>query len=193
MKTILGLEQGSNSWLRWRQTKITATNASVIMRMNPWVSRKELWQEKTLGWEKTFTDKQLALMANGTRLEPIAREEFTKHTGIVLEPKIGVHSMYDFLGASFDGISEDNQVVLEIKCGKKAFEMALDGIIPPYYLAQISHQLMVADGLSAYYYAFDGETGVLLEVMRDRDFEEKMLEEELIFWDCIQSFTQPKD
>jgi putative phage-type endonuclease len=131
-------------------------------------------------------------MANGTRLEPIARDEFTRHTGILLEPKVGVHSTHEFLAASFDGISEDNKLVLEIKCGKKSFEMALNGIIPPYYQCQIAHQLMVADGEYAYYYAFDGNDGVLLEVMRDREFEEKMLEEEIKFWNCVQCFIQPE-
>jgi len=193
MKIIGGMIQGSAEWLAFRQCHLGATDSSVIMNLNPFKKRNQLWQEKTLGWEKAFTDKELARMAEGTRMEPIARQEFTKHTGIILEPMIGVHSIHEFLSASFDGISEDHQVVLEIKCGKKACEMALNGVIPPYYLCQIAHQLMIADGLFAFYYAFDGETGILLEVMRDREFEEKMLEEELLFWDCIQSFTQPKD
>lgn len=191
MKTV-DLEQGTPLWLEFRNSHLTATAASVIMRMNPWQTRLQLYEEKTLGWEKTFTDKEVARMAEGTRLEPIAREEFTKHTGIVLNPRVGVHSVHDFLSASFDGISEDNQLVLEIKCGKKAFEMALNGIVPNYYLAQISHQMFVADALSALYYAFDGETGVLLEVNRDHDFEQKMLEEEIKFWHCVKHFIQPE-
>jgi len=192
MRTIGGMIQGSAEWLAFRQCHLGATDASVITGLNPFKNKKELWEEKTLGWERQFTKKQLEAMSEGTRLEPIAREEFTKHTGIVLEPKVGVHSTHDFLAASFDGISEDHKIVLEIKCGKKSYEMALNGVIPPYYLCQIAHQLFVADGFSAYYYAFNGEDGILLEVLRDKEFEEKMLEEEIKFWDCIQSFTQPE-
>lgn len=192
MKIISDLEQGSNSWLQWRQTKLTATNASVIMRMNRWQTRKELWEEKTLGWTKPFTQKELDRMAEGQRLEPLARQKFIEDTGIFINPAIGEHSDYDFIGASFDGLSSDHQFVLEIKCGKKAFEMGENGILPPYYFCQMSHQMMIADAYIGLYYCYNGERGILMEVIRDRDFEEKLLAEEIKFWDNIQSFTEPE-
>lgn len=193
MKIITGLEANTKEWLEWRSTHLTATSAAIVMGMNPWQTKKQLFEEKTLGWEKVFTDKELARMNEGTRMEPIAREEFIKHTGLFVEPLLAEHSDYPFLSASFDGMSPDLQTLVEIKCGKKSFEMALNGIIPDYYRCQCMHQLLVSGLDSMYYYAFDGSLGILLEVKRENEFIDKMLEEEIKFWDCIQTFTQPED
>lgn len=192
MRTILDLEQGTSSWLQWRQEKITGTSAPIIMRLSPWQTRVELWQEKTLGWTKPFTQKELDRMARGTQLEPLAREKFIEDTGILVHPVIGLHDDYDFIGASFDGLSNDHQFVLEIKCGKKSFEMAQSGVIPPYYLAQIHHQMMVAKAYCALYYAFDGTNGIMIDILKDEEFEENLLAEEIKFWHHIQNFTEPE-
>ena len=193
MKIISDLEQNTNAWLDWRRNHITATNASVIMKLNPFQTKLELWQEKTLGWEKPFTQKEIDRMAEGSRLEPIAREIFCAEIGAEFIPICGEHEEYNFLAASFDGMTVDYKHALEIKCGKKSFMLAQCDEIPPYYFAQIQHQMMISNLDSIFYYCFDGYNGITLEVARDDTFVQKMLEEEIVFWDLITSFIPPKD
>lgn len=43
---LLDLEQRSQTWLAWRQAGITATESSVILGLNPYMTPWRLWCEK---------------------------------------------------------------------------------------------------------------------------------------------------
>lgn len=193
MKIISGLEQGSNSWLQWRQNKITATNAAAIMGMNPFQSSLELWQEKVLGWEKPRTQKEIDRMAEGTRLEPIARQRFIEETGLLVEPMVAEHDQFPYIAASFDGLSPDFQTCVEIKCGKKAFILAQLGEIPDYYHWQMHHQMLVCGLESMFYYCFDGENSVVMKYHRIDEMIENLLAKEIDFWHKILALEPPQE
>ncbi|SPF53684.1 hypothetical protein SBF1_6930002 [Candidatus Desulfosporosinus infrequens] len=190
MKEI-DLIQGSDEWKIWRSQHLTATDSSIIMQTNPFRSRLSLWEEKTLGWEQQFTQKEMDRMNAGQLLEPLAREHFQKETGLIVMPIVGEHEEFSFLGASFDGFTSDRKYSIEIKCGKKACILAQIGEIPPYSLTQMQKQMFISDLDKVLYYCFDGQVGILLEVNRDNEFIEIMLAKEIEFWDCIQKFNQP--
>ena len=63
--------QGSESWLSWRRSKVTATDAGIILGLNNFKDMHQLWQEK-MG----FIEPQPATesMKRGNLLEPYARE-----------------------------------------------------------------------------------------------------------------------
>ena len=68
MKTI-ELEQGSNEWLSWRRTVITATDCSCIMGNNPWTTEYKCWQRKL---ELIPEQTSNYAMERGKRLEPVS-------------------------------------------------------------------------------------------------------------------------
>lgn len=181
------LVQGSEAWKQWRRNKIGSSDAAVLMGVG-FITPHQLWLEKTYGLEK---EKNTAMM-RGTLLEPIAREWFIKETGIVVEPNVFIHKEFDFAIASVDGVNEDQKILVEIKCpGAKVHAMALNGKVPEYYYPQLQHQLAVLGYDRAYYVSFDGENGVIIEVMRDNDYIEKLMKIEQDFYQCMIDFEEP--
>lgn len=184
---ILDLEQGTPEWIALRKTKITATDASVIMGVNPWKNISQLYEEKVLDVNPLYMNEK---MKRGIELEPIARQSFILETGIVIHPKIVVKG---WAMASLDGMNEDANVIVEIKCpSDKDHKLAISGKIPDYYYPQLQHQMYVTGLQFNYYYSFDGIDGVVVKVERDEEYIQKMLIEEEKFYECIMSKTPPK-
>jgi putative phage-type endonuclease len=177
MIEYLDMKQGSAEWHALRKTKVTATDAAVIMGVSPWKSVKSLLQDKLYSIsENIITPK----MQRGIDLEPIARDLFNIQTGFLLIPGVVVNG---WAMASLDGISQDHQIILEIKCpGDKDHALALHGQIPEYYYPQLQHQMSVCNLQSMYYFSFDGIDGVTIPVPRDDLYIEKMLIEEKKFY-----------
>lgn len=179
------LIQGTESWKEMRKTKISSTDASIICGSNPFCTPHKLWLRKMdLIPEEEVNQK----MTRGTLLEPVAREWLEKQHGIKCMPKV---LFKDFAMASLDGMSECSKFIVEIKCGEKAFSSAYDGNIPKYYVDQIFHQMHVADVDLAYYVAFNGETGIIIDVKRDQKLIDEMIKKEEEFYECLLQYTPP--
>lgn len=189
MKIITGLEQNTKEWHQFRRNHVGASDAAAILGLSPWKKSVQLWEEKTLGWEQSSN----SAMKRGQQLEPLALKEFELLAGNLFCPMVGECEIYSFLSASFDGMTFDMDQAVEIKCGHSSFNSAKNGLIPPYYMAQLQHQMHVANLSWIYYYCFNGNDGILMEVKRDEDFIWKMLDKELKFWNCVQSFVPPED
>jgi putative phage-type endonuclease len=185
---IINLEQGSQEWLSWRKTVITATDCSCIMGNNPWTTENKCWQRK-LGLIPE--QKSNEAMERGKRLEPEARAHFNERYGFDMNPEVVESSEFNFLGASLDGISESGYTILEIKCGgSKLHSMASKGEIPQYYLDQMQHQLLVTGASKCFYYSYDGTDGICIEVFPEPEFKEKFMPKAREFWRCI-AFNEP--
>lgn len=183
---LIRLEQGSPEWHALRKTKITATDAVVIMGASPWKTRTQLYNEKLSPTEELTTNER---MQRGIDLEPVARDLFNLTTGNKMVPKVAVKG---WAMASLDGMNDWDEV-LEIKCpGEKAHATALSGKVPDYYYPQLQHQMYVCNAQKVFYYSFDGFDGVTVEVKRDDAYIEKMVEEELKFYECLISKTPPE-
>lgn len=183
----LELIQGTEEWLMLRKKKITATDASTILGVNPWKTRLQLYKEKLSLENNTFKNDA---MQRGIDLEPIARELFTIKTGIQIQPKVIIK---DWAMASLDGINSLGNIIVEIKCpGPKDHSVAISGKVPDHYYPQIQHQIWVCNTQMAYYFSFDGADGVIVKVSRDDAYIEKMVVEELKFYECIKKKTPPE-
>lgn len=186
---LVSLKQGSEEWLRFRRSHICASDASSILQCNPYKSILELYEEKVFCFEQDDNH----FMSRGRELEPLALESFEQETGLTMFPCVIKHDTINWMAASLDGMTLNQDKIVEIKCnGKKNHELALQGKIPKYHESQIQHQLCCTGLDFSYYYSFDGEKGVILEVKRDQHFIDKMLEKELEFWHCLQTFTPPQ-
>lgn len=192
---IIDLEQGTPAWLRWRNTKITATSASILMDMNPFKTLNELYEE-ILGIiiHAPLNEK----MKRGQELEPIARELFIKETGVHVTPLCGEHEKDWWMAASFDGVSQDHKIVCEIKCPKlKSHEEAIEKTIPPYYFAQCQHQLFVSGAekvIYTSYYPKHLQEIAFVEILPDYDFIETLRRKAKSFYeDNLCQMTPPKE
>lgn len=185
---IIDLEQGSEAWLAWRKTVITATDASIIMGNNPWETPYRCWQRK-LGLIEEKKSNQA--MERGKNLEPEARAQFIERQGIYMIPTVVESSEFEFLGASLDGLSQLGNVILEIKCGgTKLHDMAKQGEIPAYYQDQMQHQLFVTGSSICYYYCYDGTDGICIEVFPDPTYKERFMPKAREFLRCV-AFNEP--
>jgi len=179
--------QGSPEWLALRKTKITATDAPIIMGVSPWKTKLRLYKEKK---DLIESDPVTDRMKRGTELEPVARQLFNLTFDLDMQPAVAIRG---WAMASLDGIIPSCTSILEIKCpGDEVHSMAKAGIVPEYYYPQIQHQLFVVGAKMAYYYSFDGFEGQEIVVERDNDYIDKMLEEEVKFYDCLYSNTPPE-
>lgn len=185
-KRLESIEQGTPEWHALRKTKITATDATVIMGANHWKTRIQLYHEKLSDDAPTPPNER---MQRGLDLEPIARSLFTIQTGISVEPAILVK---DWAMASLDGMSADGMHIVEIKCpGDKDHNIALSGKVPAHYYPQLQHQMYVADLNETYYFSFDGVDGIVVKVTRDEEYIAKMIQEERAFYEYLMNKTPP--
>lgn len=174
------MEQGSLEWLALRKTKITATDAPIIMGECPWKDPLTLYREKK---DPEFFSEPNERMKRGTELEPVARFYFVLDSGIMVEPRIVVK---DWAMASLDGMSPCGKYIVEIKCPSKKYHyMAKKGVLPSHYIGQLQHQMWVCDIDSMYYYSFDGLEGISVHVVRNPYYVNMLIQREEIFYDCL--------
>lgn len=188
-KILDNIEQGSQEWLSLRKNHITATDASVILDVNPWKNIKNLYEEKT---SLNFKSFQNEAMKRGVELEPLIRDSFNKERHSDFKPVVLIHEN-QWAMASLDGMNSKGEL-LEIKCnGEKNHQLAVDGIIPPYYYAQIQHQLWVSGSEVCYYHSYLNEGDrITIDVLPDISFIENMIIKEKAFYDDLMNFLSPE-
>jgi putative phage-type endonuclease len=186
---IIELTQGTSEWHQFRAKHLGASDAAVILGLSPWRKPKQLWEEKVLGWEQPVN----AHMKRGQDMELQAREAYQVEKGILVNPMVGEHDLFPFLSASFDGLSVDLKIGVEIKCGRASHKLAQEGTLPSYYYAQLQHQMYIADLQEIDYYSFDGQRGILFTVAFDSEFVTQMVDKELAFWDSMVNLTPPEN
>src|SRR4051812_15953986 len=96
------LEQGSQSWLDYRDDHIMATDAGIIMGSNHFKDPFRLWEEK-VGFKER--DPENAAMRRGRELEDEARLVFNSITKLGMVPCVCESNERPWQAASLDGIS----------------------------------------------------------------------------------------
>lgn len=185
---ILNLEQGSDEWLGWRKTKVTASDAPIIMEESPYRTKYELWQEKC-GLREAR--RQTDAMKRGVILEPIARKWFNNSRQLNLKPVVVESLINPWMGASLDGL--DGLVAYEAKCpGERDHTEAKQGKVPPHYVGQLQHTMYTLGLDKMFYHSWVNEFDcVYFLVDRDDSYIEKLLIEEKKFYDCVMQRIPP--
>lgn len=150
-------------WLQARKSGIGASDAAAILEISPWVSKTQLWEEKT-GRRKPKDLSGNPAVQRGIREEPIIREQFIHdHPEFLVD-----HHEFDilsldlkpFIKATLDGellymgppdksrgLMPGMRGVLEIKTGSYSTQKYLDKwtgtVVPEFYFAQVCQQLLV--------------------------------------------------
>lgn len=158
---IIQLQQGSPEWLAHRRTVRNASDAPAMMGASPYVTRAELVRRAATGIVPEVDAGTQRVFDRGHAVEPALRELAEQMVGQDLYPVTAI-SDDGRLGASFDGVTLDESIILEAK-QTNAAKMALvrEGTIPPQDYWQIVQQFAVCSAArTCYYLVGDGtETG----------------------------------
>ena len=102
-----------NDRLAYRKNKIGSSDAPIIAGVSPWTTQVQLWEEKIGIREPRYAN---FAMQRGIDKEEEARCIFEKEIGVVFFPQVLTHKKYDWMIASLDGLSIDQDLAVEIKC-----------------------------------------------------------------------------
>lgn len=182
--------QGSDEWLELRRTKVTATDASAILGINPWKSAHDVYLDK-MGQGKPFITNPA--IERGRMMEDSIREHYEALVNEWFPPAVAIHPD-EWALASLDGINAHNTKILEIKtCGKKVFEEVGQGGPPSYYFSQVQFQMMCVPSAKSCAMVFwcDGEYQYI-DVPRDEEYIAMLESECKAFYDlCIVGKEPP--
>lgn len=180
----INFEQGSEEWLNWRRSLLTATDAAILLGKSPYVTPYQGWQRK-LGLIPE--QKSTPAMERGHRDEPVARELFIKEYGINMIPCCVESETHPFIGASLDGISSCGEYILEVKSQRPVDK------IPEMHMLQIQHQLLNTDGIAkkAFYVSHWDGINKTFEVYPDSEWQKEYLPKAKEFWKRVILFDAP--
>jgi len=183
----IDVQQGTENWKKLRMSMITCTDLSSLINMNPFRSKKALFNQK-IGLEEVIVNDA---MRRGSENESEALRALNEELGLSLAPAVIISNEHPHLLASLDGF--DDKVIAEIKCGERSFRQAKQGIITPWYSCQINGQMLVCNLDWAYYYCWYKNESVLIKVERDEELIQRMLRASQEFYDDLINLRAPKD
>jgi putative phage-type endonuclease len=142
------MEQRSKEWFDSRRHKLTGSNIGAALGINPWKSPDDLIRSMVReyhGAESEFEGN--VATEHGNLHEPLAAMDYQNKTGnLVTECGFFVHPDHDWLGASPDGLVDDDGLV-EIKCpfglrNKKGDDLVFKTAEEqPHYYAQMQIEM----------------------------------------------------
>lgn len=193
------LSQGDDRWLQWRMGGIGGSDAPIIAGVSPYTTRQELLEQKArnrFGKVRKTNRGKTSAMLRGTLKEPWVRQEYMDLTGQFVEVACGIHDTLDWMRASFDGLSLDGSLVLEVKCPNwRDHSCCLDGQVPTHYFPQCQHLLAVSGAKQLHYVSWSdnkmfpdsGEPGKgnltpPVKVKPIPGYQQWLIEEETKFW-----------
>lgn len=138
------LEQGSNEWFLLRHGKIGGTRSKQLLT-NSDTLLIELIAETVEPFDEDSEDFISDEMLRGMELEPEARIQLEKYSGLNFNEVGWIQSEIDLIGISPDGITDCETIACEIKCpgAKKHIQTCLSDEIPLDNLDQCVHYFTV--------------------------------------------------
>lgn len=184
---IIQLEQGTPEWHEWRLQGIGASEAPMILGISKYKSAYKLWQEKT-GTIETKDDYNF-IFEKGKSIEAKARAYFELMNDKDCPPACMEMDGFPFIRASLDGYNAKENFALEIKyVGKDA----MGEEITPQHYAQVQHQMMICEAQDlTFIRSNDGKTFKADVIKMDEPFIEKLLAEEIKFWNMVLDKVEP--
>lgn len=192
------MDQQSSDWHEWRGQGLGSSDAPVIMKVSPWKTPFQLWEEKT--GQRVRNQETKFAQERGNELEPYARAHYELSENIEMGPALVQHEKYPFLRASMDGWNPQAKIGLEIKfVGLSDHELAQTGKLPEKYYPQVQHQLLVTGADRIDYYSYYVPKGLAnhqglatkIAVYPDMDFIAKYFKEALAFHSMIETMQAP--
>lgn len=150
---------------------------------NRFESQYDLWRYITKRADKP---PQNAAMLRGIALEPKIREMWERayHAECLGEPVQLIHADYPWMRAQIDWADMDMTTICDMKSTNSRNVDALKaGDMPPYYAAQLAHQMAVSGAEVAYICAYDGKRLGIGKLKRDDRECELLIKKERDWWE----------
>jgi len=148
-------KQNTSEWLKWRHGCLGASDANIIMGVSKFATPRQLWKWKT--GKETQSEANQYITNKGHELEKTAWSMYAFENEINFERDVcGTHDCFDYISASFDGYSDVEKCVLEIKLlGREDFSNLKNGRIPKQYYPQLQQQMFVAGFKSCHFLGYN--------------------------------------
>lgn len=190
--TVLPVRQRTPEWLEARMDGIGASEAAAAVGLSQWQSRIGLWAHK-LGL--TPAPEPTMPMLLGVELEPFIARKYTEQTGVKIRRanNLRQHPEHGFMIASIDRRAGRRPVELKFSVRATGYGEPGTDEVPDDVLVQVLHQLAVLDepeGDVALLRPGRDEVAIY-PIRREADAEAVLVEREAIFWDAVQSRTEP--
>ena len=191
------MENASNPEIR--KQGLGGSDAGIVMGLNPWRTRLELWQEKT-GRATSPDLSDIESVQWGIHLENPIADEYTRRTGRKVRRvnRTIKHGKFEFIQGHIDRKLESVMAGLEIKTVgiRSAHLWGEEGSeeIPAHYRAQVVHYLAIT-GWAFWDVAalIGGQNLRIFTVDRDEDEIRDLIRKEVDFWqDHVQADTPPE-
>ena len=183
-----------DEWLDWRKKGIGGSDASVVCGINRYKSPVELWLEKTN--QLPYQEAGEAAYW-GTQLEALVKAEFTKRTGIEVNPanQLLQSEAHPFMLANLDGTCQHpnyGTCVFEAKTASAYKAGEWDDAIPDEYILQVQHYLAVTGYKGAYIAVLiGGNTFRWKFIERDEELISMLIQLEGDFWEHVHAMVPP--
>ena len=158
------IEQRTPEWFKQRKGRITGSVVGAALGVNPYMTPDALIRRLVRLWHGAESEFNGNIATEyGTLHEPIAIMDYINKTGNVID-EVGfiVHPEHEWLGASPDGIFENNmgeQCILEIKCPFGLRNEPLPQFKPlaeqPHYYAQVQIEMACTGVNQLYFYQWN--------------------------------------
>ena len=173
-----------------RRTNVSSSKISAILNKNRFRDVVQQWLLDTKQEQAEFTATARQKMDMGTLIEPVIKSAIDNHFGIELtvDKRRYHHDDYDFFTVEFDALDYENKVVYEFK----NTEMDEGHLLEQYYpQVQFAMYIIGWDKARICYLRNGWDLGYV-EVDRDENFIEHMVEAGKYYWNCLSTVTEPK-
>lgn len=155
---IVNEPQGSDGWLAERAKCFTASEAPAMMGASKHAMRTELLRQKATGITREVDAATQSRFDAGHAAEAAACYIAEDMIGDNLSPLVGRLTVDGLpLLASFDGITQDRDVVWENKLWNAALaDQVRAGELEPHYYWQLEQQLLVSGAKKVFFTVSDG-------------------------------------
>lgn len=178
-------EMTRTEWLKARSKGIGGSDAGIILGLNKYRTKFELWLEKTGQVEPVELDNEAIYWGN--EMEDVVAKEFEKRT----EKKVRrvnymfSHPEHHFIKANLDRVVVGESALLECKTASAFLAKEWEGEeVPDTYLVQVQHYLGVTGKEVAYIAVLvGGNKFIWKEIKRDEELISIIFEAEKHFWE----------
>lgn len=185
------LKQGSAEWLALRKTKITSTDACIIMGFFPKkMTLNRLFLQKL---DLIPPEKVTKKMQDGNLNEEFIRQCLEKLTDQCFFPDVVFNPKNDWMMSSLDGITLDRKYICELKnTSKFTIKRASNKIqVPGYYYSQIQHHLACSQAEFCYYFPYFQGNTEYIEVYPNKEYIDSLISKEKEFYECLINRIPP--
>jgi len=193
---IITAAQRSADWHEQRKGRITGSVVGAALGVNPYMTPDALIRRLVRLWHGAESEFNGNIATEyGTLHEPIAIMDYINKTGNVID-EVGfiVHPEHEWLGASPDGIFENNmgeQCILEIKCPFGLRNELLPQFKPlaeqPHYYAQVQIEMACTGIKQAHFYQWNKYGDSLEIVTFNQEWFDDAIIKLLAFYNCFLS------